>query len=572
MDLADYVETSPLRQIAGSTPAISRTTASASASGLYRDGGEPRVLDLIAAAKDRSSMSNELDQAATTWAERYHLSIDRANLLRAIDLTPADRVLEIGSGCGAITRFLGETCLLVDGIEPDAERARVAATRVSDLENTQIHIVELDDVPEDPYYDVAIVTGVLEYVALGSSDARPYVEFLRKAAARLRMNGVLVLAIENALGVKYLVGSPEDHTGRAFDGLAGYPLGGKARTFSRGQLEQFFRAAGLEPTVLHAFPDFKMAQAVLSDGAVGGEHAWLGKELPRFPSPDRVSGPARVAREEEVWRSLVDGGEAQRHANSFLIVGRRPEATDRWPAERLAAFYTLGRAAQFRTETYVVAGKQLSFQRRLSLGAASRVGSLEHRPSSSTAIAGERLDYVLERLSWSEAKKYLLQWRRLVGDNPGLVDLIPANIRVGLGDDLISFDQEWYDPTYSSDDILARGVLALVHRVAVEGRIPWRELAHASPRTCAIIVGTEVGLSANGAWLSHAIEREARLTAIVRVGAADGKVWQSAYEDSLQTYQHNLPVFAQSGPPRRPFVQRVLSRITRASRVLLKGS
>src|SRR5690606_28550559 len=111
---------------------------------------------------------------ATTWAERYHLDPARANIVRALDLPADARVLEIGAGCGAITRYLGETCAVVDALEPVPSRARAIMERTRDLPGVKVFIGHLDDVPDVPSYDVIVVIGVLEYVGEGSLDDRPY--------------------------------------------------------------------------------------------------------------------------------------------------------------------------------------------------------------------------------------------------------------------------------------------------------------------------------------------------------------------------------------------------------------
>src|SRR5687767_8145820 len=155
---------SPLRRMMSQR--VVQAPTSEAARGRFRDGAEARVLELIQESKDLNALSDELEQKAVTWPERYHLSPDRANILRGLRLAQSDRILEIGSGCGAITRYLGETCDLVDAVEPDADRARVGRARVRDLPNVMVHVADLDEIPDRSFYDVAIVTGVLEYVGL----------------------------------------------------------------------------------------------------------------------------------------------------------------------------------------------------------------------------------------------------------------------------------------------------------------------------------------------------------------------------------------------------------------------
>jgi SAM-dependent methyltransferase len=106
----------------------------------YRDGAEGRLLDTVASATDRSSSSDELEWAATDWPTKYSLSRSRANILRALDIPHDARVLEVGCGCGPLTRYLGERCSLVDGVEPSPTRASVAQQRTADLASPDVSV------------------------------------------------------------------------------------------------------------------------------------------------------------------------------------------------------------------------------------------------------------------------------------------------------------------------------------------------------------------------------------------------------------------------------------------------
>src|SRR5699024_4192017 len=118
-------------------------------------------------------------------------------IVRCLDLPASARVLEVGAGCGAVTRYLGETCALVDALEPVPSRAAAAAARNADLDNVQVFVGEIADVPDEAAYDVVVVIGVLEYVGAGTAERAPYAQFVRELAARLTPAGTLALAIEN---------------------------------------------------------------------------------------------------------------------------------------------------------------------------------------------------------------------------------------------------------------------------------------------------------------------------------------------------------------------------------------
>jgi SAM-dependent methyltransferase len=302
----------------------------------YRDGAEQRVFELVSGAVDLSSTSDELAAQATTWAERYHLATGRANLLRPFTLPREATVLEIGAGCGAITRLLGERCAAVDALEPVLARARVARSRTRDLAHVEVFVGSLEDIPAEAAYDLVVVVGVLEYVGEGAVDLAPQAEFLRRIGAVLKPAGALFLAIENRLGVKYLAGSGEDHTRVVYDGVEGYPRGAPVRTFSRSELTGLLCGAGLTPTFYSAFPDYKLTRTVLSDELYEVEPS-LAWRIPQFPSPDRSGVLARGVNEERLWRALVDDGIGANFANSFVVTasGDRGGPVARRPPGRL---------------------------------------------------------------------------------------------------------------------------------------------------------------------------------------------------------------------------------------------
>ena len=120
-----------------------------------------------------SSDSDELIAKANDWPTRYHLEPARANVLKALELPAGARVLEIGAGCGAVTRYLGETCALVDALEPVPARATVARERTRDLPNVEVFVGELDDLPDVESYDIVVVVGVLEYAGNGAAELAP---------------------------------------------------------------------------------------------------------------------------------------------------------------------------------------------------------------------------------------------------------------------------------------------------------------------------------------------------------------------------------------------------------------
>lgn len=436
----------------------------------WLDGSEGDLYDLVTGGgHDLASGSDELYATARTWPERYHLSPSRANVVRALDLPADATVLEIGAGCGAITRYLGEACASVDALEPTFGRARVAAARTADLPGVRVHQADVADLPAVPVYDVVVVVGVLEYVAGGSDDPEPYRTFLEQLRATLRPGGRLVLAIENQLGVKYWAGAPEDHSHKVFDSIEGYPVDGPARTFSRSRLTELVRSAGFGAVdVLGAFPDYKLTRLVLADRLLELAPS-LALDVPSFPSPDWVRPRPALADERRVWQQVVAAGLGGEMSNSFVVVATTgdPSGDALWPTERLARYFSMNRRAPFQVAKTVHED-----------GGAVRIAS---RPTGAgTADGLHVLAYVEDWQAGDDlvgrvvAEPGLLDtavqdWVRLLRERAGVAaaegrgvpfDVLPHNIHYVDGTARL-FDDEWRAEELPLEAVLRRGALLL---------------------------------------------------------------------------------------------------------------
>lgn len=428
----------------------------------YRDGAEERLWEIVRAASDISSDSTEMLEVAEGWAESYHTHPARANIVRALDIPADATVLEIGSGCGPITRYLGETGAQVDSVEPVLPRARVGRERTRDLPNVQVFCGNLEDVPPDPAYDLVVVVGVLEYVGNGGRDLEPYLQFLRECRMRLRPGGSLVLAIENKLGVKYLTGTSEDHSGRMNDSIEDYPRGTPARTFSATALFDLVGAVGFTPRLFGVFPDYKHTRVVLDIEQLDRTSPELNENLPVFPSRYAGTRSVRLASEERVWKEFVRDGIAGHFANSLLVIGSTDESGGLWPDDQLARYFSVNRRREYAASTTVRRGDDgIRFDR---VYAPDPGPMIRDGVTTWSYVPGRSFLEEFADADTDGRRSMLERWIALVHeattDDVVPMDAIPTNVVVMDGGELTLIDSEFHDAG-SADRVILRGLFWL---------------------------------------------------------------------------------------------------------------
>jgi SAM-dependent methyltransferase len=263
-------------------------------------------------------------------------------------------VLELGSGCGALTRYLGELGAEVTAVEGSCTRARIAALRCRDLPSVRVCCENLLEFTTEERFDWVLMIGVLEYAPLFSKELSPVSHYLRTAAEFLAPTGALVVAIENQLGLKYLNGCAEDHVGVPFFGVENLYRNGTPVCFGRAELARRIEASGLGALDwLYPFPDYKLPSVIVGARAFHTPGFSVADLLARAQSRDYGGRSVRVFEEGLVFAALERNGLVEALSNAFLVVARRaPKAAS--PADPIAWSYAVNRHERFATETVFV--------------------------------------------------------------------------------------------------------------------------------------------------------------------------------------------------------------------------
>ncbi|HTE09660.1 MAG TPA: class I SAM-dependent methyltransferase, partial [Chitinophagaceae bacterium] len=237
----------------------------------YSDGDEveQRIFRSVQKSRDVSCLSEELEAAISDWTSLCFLSKKRANLLRPFQSQFKDkRILEVGCGAGPICRFLGESGAQVYGLEPNIQRATIAAERCRDLPNVNIFCDDIANFSIAGEFDGIVMVGVLEYATKYSRQEHAALSFLNNLKKFIKKDtGFIITAIENQLGLKYFSGFAEDHAGAFMHGINDNYRPGEANTYGRKCLLDIFRQAGFPCNDIYLpFPDYKLPSLVFYPG------------------------------------------------------------------------------------------------------------------------------------------------------------------------------------------------------------------------------------------------------------------------------------------------------------------
>lgn len=438
----------------------------------YSDGdaAEQYILDALDTSNDLSSQSCELDGKVRDWPSAYHLSSRRANLFRGIDLSGVDRALELGCGCGAITRYLGEIGIRVDAVDGSRRRAEAARRRCKGLAEVNVICSNFNSLTlPDRCYDAVFIIGVLEYAKRFSESTKsPHdvvKELLQKLIGAVKQDGVILIAIENRLGFKYLFGANEDHIGMRYVGVYGYPDYGPhtaarqhgIRTYDKQEWHDILD--GLDGTYhdfYYPFPDYKLPEVVLSDSYVQSDrHAF--SALSRIDSQDSGSQWSPGIDEHLFWEAAAQGQYLDKAANSFAIVVSKSERKPR----KVINFDFVHFPDPKRSPAYRTTTRKLRESREVDksvLGTNAKETEsfcLEHRIGTEKYVQGLLLSDVWARAIRIYADPKILEecLKRYYGfirdsftgdpESAKLIDLRPVNIIVDDEGNYRSFDQEW---------------------------------------------------------------------------------------------------------------------------------
>ncbi|MEZ3485048.1 MAG: class I SAM-dependent methyltransferase [Lachnospiraceae bacterium] len=319
---------------------------------LYTDGSiEDKILEIV-----KEERENEALHSGAEWPILYHLSDIRENLLEWYPFSKNCKILEIGSGCGALTGLLSQKAKEVTCIELSEKRSLINAFRNQKCSNVKIMIGNFQDIEIKDKYEYITLIGVWEYAGLYVKSSDPYLEMLKKIKKYLAEDGKIIIAIENKTGMKYWNGATEDHTGCFYSGLNDYIDDRNIRTFSRPEIERLLKKAGISRCEFYyPMPDYKLPETIYSD-----------RELPKPGSERNYRKEYSTCRiynfyDDAVSDQVCSDGMFPYFSNSFLIV------TGEKHTQKYYERYNRLRKEQYRIKTEIFEKNYKKYSRKRAL-------------------------------------------------------------------------------------------------------------------------------------------------------------------------------------------------------------
>ncbi len=256
----------------------------APAAAAFSDTSDENLASMIQGVKAGTPWRQIVDQhlqSAQPWLHQIIRSPKRNRFLA--DLLPdrSGTALDIGCGYGQMTLPLLAANWQVVSLDPSENRLRfVQAASRQEQPNGNAAFICADylDTHFQTRFDLCLCIGVLEWVGTFQSQVSPMDRqraFLRKVRQELAPKGTLIIGIENRLGLKYLLGCPDDHIGVADIACLPGALANRiwhertgqiltSYTYSQAELKALLGEAGFdEVEFFAALPDYKLTDELI---------------------------------------------------------------------------------------------------------------------------------------------------------------------------------------------------------------------------------------------------------------------------------------------------------------------
>ncbi len=233
--------------------------------GKYTDVGSKEEADLLRELQRQPwrDIVRQRFAERQNWLYRIITEPSRTRMLDELELPEGGHFLDVGSGWGQLTVPLARRG---DVYALDQTVSRLKILReIARQEGVEPHYLcgDIRTLPLRPgFFDLIVFNGSFEYTNIGctGTDFDSHLQVLRRVRRALAPDGRVYIGIENAVGLKYILGAPDDHTNKkGFTYRLDRENGTAARTWPLDQYLRLFKQAGLVVETAYAcFPDYKL--------------------------------------------------------------------------------------------------------------------------------------------------------------------------------------------------------------------------------------------------------------------------------------------------------------------------
>jgi hypothetical protein len=316
----------------------------------------------------------------------------------------------------------------------------------------------------------------------------------------LKPGGMLILAIENQLGLKYFAGHEEDHVGIPYRGIQDSYGAKTSVTFGRTALASLITEAGFASSeFFYPFPDYKLPSVIFSEDGISNEYINAADILLGHSSRS-YNGLVSLSFDEQLtWQALQKNGLVKDFANSFLVFCNLDTKRTQQSDFLALQYSTVSQDSSIIETAFIRQPNEVTIVRKHKVYGNAPTGYTTEI-SKDEYVQGHNLLGLLRRALVAEASPDTVHsifhlWIRFLSDSattkgsdlnnwklpPNFVDCVPHNLIVptqyhfdNIGEcspaEVAYIDREWVcDASVSFFWVLLRGIAGSLSRVSYYG-------------------------------------------------------------------------------------------------------
>jgi len=252
-------------------------------SGKYSDLSNEGEMELVSQMdiKYWKDVVAENFQEKSPWLYKIITDAGRPLFLNILGIPQNGVYLDVGSGWGQVCIPLGRIGTSV-ALDLTFNRLNILKS-IASQENVPLQYVQGNFLTfpfVEKSFDIIIFNGSLEWIGVGrdkdSTIREVQIKALKKANKMLKADGIIYVGIENSIGLKYILGAVDDHTGIVHNTFLDEKMAFEnfkkitgtdqilSKTWSLEEYKEIFNEAELQVDKIYGcFPDYKLIRKMV---------------------------------------------------------------------------------------------------------------------------------------------------------------------------------------------------------------------------------------------------------------------------------------------------------------------